>query len=204
VKLSRKEGEFLVKLARKAIIHFLKTNKQLSVPPDNPLTLKGKRGVFVTLKKATNGVENLRGCIGYPEPVFPLAEAIIKSAISAATQDPRFPPISLREINDVVTEISVLTPPMLVRVNNPIEYVKKITIGTDGLIVERGMFKGLLLPQVPIEWKWDQEEFLSNCCMKAGLRPDAWLLKDTKIYTFQAIVFKENVPNGKVELVELI
>jgi len=204
VKLSRKEGELLVKLARKAIIHFLKTNKPLSVPPDNPLTLKGKRGVFVTLKKATNGVENLRGCIGYPEPVFPLVEAIIKSAISAATQDPRFPPISLREINDVVTEISVLTPPMLVRVNNPIEYIKKITIGTDGLIVERGMFKGLLLPQVPIEWKWDQEEFLSNCCMKAGLRPDAWLLKDTKIYTFQAMVFKENVPNGKVELVELI
>lgn len=204
MKLSRKEGELLVKLARKAIIHFLKTNKQLSVPPDNPLTLKGKRGVFVTLKKATNGVENLRGCIGYPEPVFPLVEAIIKSAISAATQDPRFPPISLREINDVVTEISVLTPPMLVRVNNPIEYIKKITIGTDGLIVERGMFKGLLLPQVPIEWKWDQEEFLSNCCMKAGLRPDAWLLKDTKIYTFQAMVFKENVPNGKVELVELI
>jgi uncharacterized protein (TIGR00296 family) len=204
VKLSRKEGELLVKLARRAIIHFLKTNKQLSVPPDNPLTLKGKRGVFVTLKKATNGVENLRGCIGYPEPVFPLVEAIIKSAISAATQDPRFPPISLREINDVVTEISVLTPPMLVRVNNPIEYIKKITIGTDGLIVERGMFKGLLLPQVPIEWKWDQEEFLSNCCMKAGLRPDAWLLKDTKIYTFQAMVFKENVPNGKVELVELI
>jgi uncharacterized protein (TIGR00296 family) len=93
---------------------------------------------------------------------------------------------------------------MLIRVNDPKEYVKEVNIGIEGLIVERGMYKGLLLPQVPIEWQWNQEEFLSNCCIKAGLSPDAWLLKDTKIYTFQVMIFKENVPNGKVERVELI
>jgi hypothetical protein len=204
LELNRKEGQFLVKLARNAIVHFLETEKQFSVPPDNPLMLKGECGVFVTLKKVKNGVEKLRGCIGYPEPVLLLVDATIKSAISAATQDPRFPPLSIHELKDVVIEVSVLTPPMLIRVNDPKEYVKEVNIGIEGLIVERGMYKGLLLPQVPIEWQWDQEEFLSNCCIKAGLSPDAWLLKDTKIYTFQVMIFKENVPNGKVERVALI
>jgi hypothetical protein len=99
----------------------------------------------------------------------------------------------------VVFEVSVLTPPELIKVSKTNEYPSKIKIGEDGLIVERGMFKGLLLPQVPVEWGWDEEEFLCQCCIKAGLPPDNWLLKDTKIYKFQAIIFEEEKPNGEVK-----
>jgi hypothetical protein len=93
----------------------------------------------------------------------------------------------------------VLTPPQLIEVKKPTEYAAKIKVGKDGLIVERGMFKGLLLPQVPVEWKWDEEEFLCQCCIKAGLPPDNWLLEGTKIYKFQAIIFEEEKPRGEVK-----
>jgi len=97
----------------------------------------------------------------------------------------------------------VLTPPEPVEVENPKEYCSKIKVGRDGLIVERSYCKGLLLPQVPVEWKWDEEAFLCQCCMKAGLPPDSWLLKGTKIYKFQAIIFEEVSPKGKIERKEI-
>jgi len=75
----------------------------------------------------------------------------------------------------------------------------KIKVGEDGLIVEKGMFKGLLLPQVPVEWGWCEEEFLCQCCVKAGLPPDSWLTKGAKIYKFSAIIFGEKTPKGEVE-----
>ena len=141
----------------------------------------------------------MRGCIGYPYPTTPLVQAVIESAISSATQDPRFYPLSLSELDNVVFEISVLTPPQLIEVKKPSEYLTKIMVGKDGLIVERGMFKGLLLPQVPVEWEWDEEEFLCQCCIKAGLPPDCWLLKDAKISKFQAIIFEEEKPRVEVK-----
>jgi len=140
----------------------------------------------------------LRGCIGYPYPTEPLISAVIDSAISSATKDPRFYPLSLEELDQVVFEVSVLTPPELVEAEKPSMYPSKIKVGRDGLIVERGFFKGLLLPQVPVEWNWDEEEFLCQCCIKAGLPPDCWLLKGTKIYRFQAIIFEEVSPKGEV------
>jgi len=88
-------------------------------------------------------------------------------------------------------------------VPNPKEYCSKIKVGRDGLIVERSFCKGLLLPQVPVEWKWDEETFLCQCCMKAGLPPDSWLLDETKVYTFQAIIFEEKTPGGEVALKEI-
>jgi uncharacterized protein (TIGR00296 family) len=97
----------------------------------------------------------------------------------------------------------VLTPPELVEVKKPTDYTLKIKVGQDGLIVERGYWKGLLLPQVPIEWNWNEEEFLCQCCIKAGLPPDNWLLKETKIYRFQAIIFEELEPKGKIVRKEL-
>jgi hypothetical protein len=196
------EGKFLVVLARKTIASFLKTGKRMSVPAEAPPKLMEKCGVFVTLNSVKRGVEELRGCIGYPEPVLPLVEATVDSAINSATQDPRFSPLLSRELGEVIIEVSVLTPPRLMDVREPKDYVKEVKIGRDGLIVERGFYKGLLLPQVPVEWKWDMEDFLSNCCMKAGLPPDTWLIKGTKIYKFQAIIFKEKTPNGEVERVE--
>lgn len=194
--LNQEEGKLLISLARKAVEEYLKNKKQISIPKDIPPKLMQSCGVFVTI----NTIEKeLRGCIGYPYPTDPLAQATIQSAISAATEDPRFYPLSLKELDKVVFEVSVLTPPQPVEAKTPKEYPTKIKVGEDGLITERGMFKGLLLPQVPVEWKWDEEEFLCQCCIKAGLPPDNWLLNGTKVYKFQAIVFEEETPKGEVK-----
>ncbi|MEM3665565.1 MAG: TIGR00296 family protein [Candidatus Bathyarchaeia archaeon] len=196
--LDIKEGEFLVKLARRAVEVFLKNGIYITVPENISEKLLQPCGVFVTINTLRNGEKELRGCIGYPYPTTPLAQAVIESAINSATQDPRFHPLSLNELSKVVFEVSVLTPPQVVEAEKPREYIAKIQVGRDGLIVERGIYKGLLLPQVPVEWEWDEEEFLCQCCLKAGLPPDCWLLKGTKIYTFQAIIFEEEKPNGEV------
>ncbi len=200
--LTPEEGKFLVKLARRAVVNYLKSGKVLTVPGNVSPKLKEHCGVFVTINKVGHE-KKLRGCIGFPYPNTMLAKAVIESAISSATQDPRFPPLSLDELNHVVFEVSVLTPPQQVEAQNPKEYCSKIKVGRDGLIVERSFCKGLLLPQVPVEWKWDEETFLCQCCIKAGLPPDSWLLNGTKIYTFQAIIFEEKTPNGEVALKEI-
>jgi len=199
--LTQKEGEYLVKLARKAVEQHLKNGQIIEVPADVSPKLKEKCGVFVTINsvKIRGEGHELRGCIGFPYPTNMLAQAVIESAISSATQDPRFYPMRAEELDQVVFEVSVLTPPEPVEAENPQEYCSKIKVGRDGLIVERSYCKGLLLPQVPVEWKWDEEAFLCQCCMKAGLPPDSWLLKGTKIYRFQAIIFEEVSPNGKIE-----
>jgi hypothetical protein len=197
-KLSNDEGKLLVELARNAVEEYLKTRKKLAVPKDIPKKLLQPCGVFVTINTATDGEKDLRGCIGYPYPTEPLAQAVIESAISSATQDPRFYPLHLNELDKVVFEISVLTPPQLIQAKKSSEYPSKVKVGEDGLIVERGMFKGLLLPQVPVEWKWDCEEFLCQCCIKAGLPADNWLLDGTRIYKFQAIIFEEEKPRGEI------
>ena len=201
--LTLEEGTFLVKLARRAVENYLKDGKVLTVPPNVSSKLKEHCGVFVTINKASHDKKKLRGCIGFPYPTTLLVQAVIESAINSATQDPRFPSLSLDELNHVVFEVSVLTPPQQVEVQNPKEYCSKIKVGQDGLIVERSFSKGLLLPQVPVEWKWDEETFLCQCCIKAGLPPDSWLLGETKIYTFQAIIFEEKTPNGKIVLKEI-
>lgn len=199
--LNQEEGKFLVELARKTVEHYLKTRKQLDVPKDVSENLLQPCGVFVTINSIENGEKQLRGCIGFPYPTMPLVQAVIDSAISASTQDPRFSPISLKELSHIVFEISVLTPPKQIEVKNPKEYSSKIKVGEDGLIVERGMYKGLLLPQVPVEWGWNAQEFLCQCCNKAGLLEDYWLRDGTKIYKFQCIIARETAPNGSVEVV---
>ena len=112
------------------------------------------------------------------------------SAISAAMRDPRFPSVDESELDSLEYEITVLTKPEIIEVEKPIDYLENIIIGEDGLIVERGFYRGLLLPQVAPEHNMDKEEFLSHTCMKAGLRPDAWLDKNTKVYKFQGQIFK--------------
>jgi len=196
--LSLEEGRFLVQLARKAAEEYLKNGKFISIPANIPEKLMQPCGVFITINSIQNEEKQLRGCIGYPYPTTPLVQAVIESAVNSATQDPRFYPLSLSELDNVVFEVSVLTPPQMIEVKKPSEYPLKIKVGEDGLIVEKGIYKGLLLPQVPVEWKWNEEEFLCQCCIKTGLSPDCWLLKDTKIYKFQAIVFEEETPKGEV------
>jgi uncharacterized protein len=201
--LSDEEGKFLLQLARKTVIQFLENGKPLKPPKDTPKKLFEQCGVFVTINSVVGGGKELRGCIGYPYPTSPLVEAVIDSAINASTQDPRFEPLSPEELGKVVFEISVLTPPEPVQTNDPKDYVKKVKVGEDGLIIERGYKKGLLLPQVPIEWGWCEEEFLCQCCMKAGLPPDTWLTKDAKISKFRAIIFEEQTPNGEIKRLHL-
>jgi uncharacterized protein (TIGR00296 family) len=201
--LNLDEGKFLVELTRNAVKEYLKTGKHLQTPQNTPKKLFEQCGVFVTINKVKQGEKQLRGCIGYPYPTLPLVEAVIESAVDAATQDPRFYPLTLNELDNVVFEVSVLTPPEAITVKKPDEYVTKIKVGEDGLIVEKGVFKGLLLPQVPVEWAWDEEEFLCQCCIKAGLPPDSWLTKGTKIYKFQAIIFEEETPQGKIKQLRL-
>jgi len=197
--LSLEEGKFLVELARKAVQEYLNNRKHIKVPENIHEKFQQHCGVFVTINSIKHGETELRGCIGYPHPTAPLAQAVIDSAISSATQDPRFYPLSVNELDHVVFEVSVLTPPQTIKAEKPSEYPTKIKVGEDGLIVERGVFKGLLLPQVPVEWKWDEEEFLCQCCVKAGLPPDCWLMEGTKIHKFQAIIFEEETPRGEIK-----
>ena len=197
--LSLREGKFLIHLARKTVKTYLETGKTVEAPEDTPEKLFEHCGVFVTINSLKSEEKKLRGCIGYPYPTSPLVEAVIDSAVNAATRDPRFYPLSLSELDKVVFEVSVLTPPEEVEVGNPKEYLAKIKVGEDGLIVEKGSYKGLLLPQVPVEWEWGEEELLCQCCVKAGLPPDSWLIKGTKIYKFQALVFEEETPQGEVK-----
>jgi uncharacterized protein (TIGR00296 family) len=201
--LTQQEGEFLVQLARETVKRYLENGEKTSSPKDTPQKLFTKCGVFVTINTVRDKERFLRGCIGYPYPTNPLIEAIIDSAINAATEDPRFDPVEPVELGRVVFEVSVLTPPELVQTDNPKEYVSKIKVGEDGLIIENGWRKGLLLPQVPIEWGWGEEEFLCECCTKAGLPPDSWLNKNTKLYKFKAIIFEEETPNGAIKRLQL-
>ena len=201
--LTYEEGEFLHKLARKTVEKSVNAKKpvKLEIPKDTPKKLLEKAGVFVTLNKKTNNQEQeLRGCIGRITPDISLVQATIDSAIDSAFHDPRFPLVKPDELPDITVEISVLTPPELIKVENVKDYPKMIKVGRDGLIVEKGWHKGLLLPQVPIEQDppWDEEQFLGWTCWKANLTMDQWLDSGTKIYKFQAEIFEEEEPGGKI------
>src|SRR5664279_2742949 len=185
--LSEEDGKFLVKLARKAIVTYLKEKKVIEIPEDADPKLMEDMGVFVTL----NIDNKLRGCIGYPEPVMPLLNAVIDAAISAAIRDPRFNPLTPAELDKIHVEVSVLTKPALIKVDKPVDYINNVEIGQDGLIIESGPYRGLLLPQVATDWGWSVEEFLSNTCLKAGLGSDCWLSTDIKLYKFTSQIFGE-------------
>ena len=187
------EGELAVRMAREAIESCV---RRRSLPPFTvPKSFERDSGVFVTIN--TFPREKLRGCIGYPNPFFPLAKAVVKSA-EGATEDPRFPPLAEEELDRVVVEVSILTPPELIEAKKPKQLPSLVRIGVDGLIAARGQARGLLLPQVPVEWGWDAEEFLSQTCMKAGLLPDAWLEPETRFYRFQSEIWAETRPRGPV------
>lgn len=191
------EGEYMVKLARATIEAELGL-RDAPVTGDAPKVMQQTCGVFVTLNKTGAEGHSLRGCIGYPYPVKRLLDALTESASNAAFDDPRFPPVKASEMGRIVVEVSVLTPPEKVKVKSPKEYPGSVRVGTDGLIMSRVGRRGLLLPQVATDWEWDPEEFLSQCCIKAGLPPDAWMVEGTEVQRFQAIIFAEENPGGAV------
>jgi len=197
---SLEDGKILVKFARENIEFFLKNDKRIPVPNEIVERFNDKYGAFVTLNKYNFHGNPLRGCIGYIEPNYPLYDTIHRVSISSAIEDPRFPSVTIEEMDNIIIELSILTPPKLLQVNDPKEYLNKIVIGRDGLIVEKGMRRGLLLPQVPVEHgrNWDVSTFLSHTCLKAWLSEDAWKNLNTKVYSFQAILFEETEPQGEV------
>lgn len=192
--LSDSDGEKLVKTARTVVTEFLKTKNKMRLDKDFEESFSSNAGVFVTL----NHKSNLRGCIGYPLPDKKLYNALLEAAISAATEDPRFPSVAFEELDQITFEVTVLTPPQEIEVSDPQEYPSKVKVGRDGLIVKSGFNSGLLLPQVPKEYGWNEEEFLGHTCEKAGLPKEQWKKKDTKILKFEGIVFKEQDPGGSV------
>ncbi|AKG92104.1 uncharacterized protein, PH0010 family/AmmeMemoRadiSam system protein A [Geoglobus ahangari] len=194
--LTPEEGEKAVRLARKAIETYLSKKEVIKDRLEG--VFSEKRGVFTTLTKHGE----LRGCIGFPYPIKRLDEAIIDSAISAATQDPRFPPVRLEEMDEIEVEVTVLTPPEKLSVP-PEERAKAIEVGRHGLMVVYGPYSGLLLPQVAVEYGMDEEEFLTHTCLKAGLPPDCWLMEGVEVYTFEGQIFKEVEPRGKVVEVDM-
>lgn len=191
--ISDQDGEILVKTARKIVTEFLTNGNKLELDEDLRSRFSFESGVFVTLDLK----DELRGCIGFPMPKR-LDKALPEAAIAAATQDPRFPPVELPDLNQITFEVTILTPPAELKVDDPSLLPSKIKVGRDGLMVKHGYHSGLLLPQVPVEHGWSQEEFLNYTCQKAGLPNDCWKDKQTRVYAFEGIVFKEESPNGKV------
>lgn len=176
--VGEKDQQLLLQLARHAIQTTIQKGRRLPVVESLSPLLREKRGTFVTLWE-----DQLRGCIGFPYPVKPLAEAVQEAAVSAALQDPRFPPVRLEELPHLEIEISVLTVPKVIE-------PPQIQVGVHGLIVSRGNRSGLLLPQVAMEYQWDAQTFLEQTCVKAGLPQDAWKEK-INLYSFEAQVFSE-------------
>lgn len=177
--LHRRAQLFLLRLARSTLeARFADADPPSPTPEPGPLT--EARGAFVTLK--VEGV--LRGCIGHVIGVAPLWRAVRDNALAAAFEDPRFPPLTAEELVKVRIEISALTP--LRRVA-----AEMIVVGRDGVLIEQGSARGLLLPQVAEEYGWDQETFLDYTCRKAGLEPGCWRHPNTAISSFTADVFGE-------------
>jgi uncharacterized protein len=180
MELSTDDKKELLRIARDAISAALK-NKPISRSRSTSKALNELCGAFVTLHL----LGELRGCIGYIEPKFPLRETVEEVAQKAALEDPRFPSLTLRELESVEIEVSVLS--RLKKISD----VNEIVVGTHGLIIDAGYTRGLLLPQVATEWGWGRDQFLSQTCRKAGLPADAWKQKKVTIYSFTSAVFSE-------------
>jgi uncharacterized protein (TIGR00296 family) len=192
------DGRLLVKLARETVENSLKSGR-LDVKKIASKTLEAKYGAFVTIHSYPG--RRLRGCIGFLSPGR-LYEVIQQAAYAAAFQDPRFPPLEKDDLGKVIFEISIMTQPECMKWM-PKDYAKNIEIGEDGLIMQYEGTSGLLLPQVPVEEKWNAEEFLENLCFKTGLTPDYLNDKSTTIWKFHAQIFSEKAPNGEVEETEI-
>jgi hypothetical protein len=180
--LSEPEKSELLALARKSVEYVVQEKYAYEPPANASATLNQERGAFTTLKESGE----LRGCIGYTSATKPLYLTVRDTATLAAMRDPRFSPVSASELPKLEYEISVLSP--LRRVTD----VQQIKVGQHGLLMKNGDSEGLLLPQVPVEQKWDRQTFLEQTCAKAGMRTSCWMDEDTDIFSFTAVVFGEH------------
>jgi AmmeMemoRadiSam system protein B/AmmeMemoRadiSam system protein A len=180
-KLSQNEQDHLMNIAKNSVRSAVESGAVYECSSGGYASLEKDRGAFVTL----NERGQLRGCIGYVSAVQPLFETIRGAAISAALKDPRFPPVSKEELDQLSFEISVLSP------FHQVYDAESIIVGKHGLMIRKGRNEGLLLPQVASDNKWDRLTFIQQTCRKAGLPPDAWKDDDTDIFVFSAFVFGE-------------
>jgi len=203
--LTIEEATFLLKLARRLVTESVsdETGEEEKVAFK---TLREKRGVFVCLREFEKSAKRAGKVIissGYPLPIFPIVEAVENASLNISIHILRS---SLREISeflkDVIFELTILTVPKKILVEQPIGYPREIEIGRDGLIVQRNFYTGAILPKVAIEKRWNAIEFLSECCMEAKLAADAWLEEGTSVYKFQTNVYVELEPSGKAVKVE--
>ena len=183
--ISDEDGVILVQMARYAVTEYITNNNKISEQSFKE-KFSFNAGVFVTI----NDKSGLRGCIGFPRAVKKLSDA--------STDDPRFPSVKEDELNDLVFEVTVLSDTKEISANSPDEIINSIKIGRDGLIIEKDFQSGLLLPQVPVEYNWNTEDFLKHACHKAGLSSESWKDKTTKISKFQGVIFREVLPNGEI------
>lgn len=177
--LSEADQRQLLRLARQALEESVRDFRVPDVDVAEE-SLRQHGGAFVTLWKSGR----LRGCIGYVEPRLPLYRAVMECAEAAALRDPRFDPVEPHELPLLRLEVSVLSPLADIAPD-------QIEVGRHGLMISRGVRRGLLLPQVAVEWKWDREHFLEETCLKAGLPPDAWS-HGARVQAFSAQVFSES------------
>jgi len=191
---SLEDGIKTVKYSRIVIQSILKNEKIELDNLDN--FFSEKFGVFVTIHKFPNN--NLRGCMGIPNPIMSLKDSIFEASKSVI-RDPRFPPLSENELDNIIIEVTILSKPTKILISEPEDYLKQIKIGRDGLIIENGFNKGLLLPQVPIEQSWNINEYLENICLKAGLPSNSWKNRESIIYKFFGQVFAEIKPKGEIK-----
>lgn len=199
---SLSDGETLVKAARYAIDLNLKSpNFDRHIIEKTLEKFKDKRGVFVTLESYPT--MSLRGCIGFPHATGHVGRLLVDAAILAASDDPRFNPLTHRELEETVIEVSILSDPELIRKDTPEARKREIKIGRDGLIIAYGFNTGLLLPIVAVEQKWNKDEFLDGICEKARLSHDSWKRPDVTLYKFTTQVFKEISPEGEVKEIYL-
>lgn len=207
--LSFNDGAQLTKFARQTIDSYICDSQPVAFTEPISEALLEHRGVFVTLKKrrlSKNSEWDLRGCIGHLQPgpdspnkPIPLIEATRQAALNSALEDPRFPPVKADELDSILVEISVLTKPEEIIVEDRAKLPNLISVGQDGLIIHgKGWHRGLLLPQVASEQGWNAEEFLKGCCQKAGMPPTCYFDSDVKIFKFQAQIFSETAPKGKI------
>ena len=178
------ERSELLALARKSVEHAVREGKLYEADASSSELLNQERGAFVTLKEAGE----LRGCIGYTSSLKPLYLTVRDTATYAALRDPRFSPVSASELPKLEYEISVLSP--LRRVLD----VRQIKVGQHGLLMKDDTHEGILLPQVPVEEKWDRQKFLEETCAKAGMRAGCWKDESTDIFQFTAVVFGDTTP----------
>lgn len=191
-----------MKIARDSFESFFRFDSP-AIPTKLPMNLRERHGCFVRVRKSPDfswgeHMDTLAS-LGYPLPSKELAATVVDSAIACAVHIKESTSFQIADVEHLLFEVSVLTEPELLKATTPVDFLRAIERGRDGIIVEYGFAHGLILPQVSIENNFDQNVLLSECCMQAGLPPSSWLaLPGIRVYKFQAEIFREMEPNGNI------